>query len=117
MVTKNPIYIAYSGMEVEMISGGPQDIRPGQCYFVKDKEGHMLGGITFQEGNPVERGVNGFTNEAILAIVKDRLKHLDAKFSCQENKLAIEMITGALEILEKRTTGRLIRGVEGKEVE
>jgi len=117
MVNKQPVYIAYSGLEVEMISGGPQDIRPGQCYFVKDKEGHLHGGITFQDGNPAERGINGFTNESILAIVKDRLKHLDAKIPCQENKLAIEMLTGALEILEKRTTGRLIRGVEGKEVE
>ncbi len=60
--------------------------------------------------------MNGLTNEALLAILVDRTKKLDALFACDENKRAISHMEEALVNLEVRTARRMVRGVEGKEV-
>lgn len=73
-----------------------------------------LGRIRFQEGAIKEFGVNGITQEALLAIVIDRLRSFQAgPFSCRENAIALTHIEEALMWLQRRTISRIKRGVEG----
>ena len=68
----------------------------------------------FQEGLIGEAGVNGVSNEALLAIVRDRLEGFQSgEYACEENALALEHITLAMKWLWSRTLKRLERGVEG----
>jgi hypothetical protein len=70
--------------------------------------------ILFQNGPIKEAGVNGVTQEALLAVVIDRLRSFQAgPFSCRENALALTNCEQALMWLQKRTLDRLRRGVEG----
>jgi hypothetical protein len=67
----------------------------------------------FQNGPIKESGVNGITQEALLAIVIDRLRSFQAgPFVCQENANALEYCKLALRELQIRTERRLARGVE-----
>lgn len=59
---------------------------------------------------------DGTTNEEVLAVLIDRLGFLQAKFPCKENAVALTHIETALLWLEKRTAGRVARGVEGKAI-
>ena len=69
----------------------------------------------FQEGPIQEVGVNGYTNEALLAIVEHRLDCFNAgPFSCRENAIAKTHIETGHLWLNKRTRDRKKRGVEGK---
>ena len=71
--------------------------------------------VRFQNGPIQEVGVNGITHEVLLAIVIDRLRSFQAgPFPSSENKMAMGFCELALEQLQKRTKGRLARGVEGK---
>ena len=71
--------------------------------------------IGFQNGPIAEHGVNGVTQEILLAIVIDRLRSFQAgPFSSRENALALTKIEEALHWLQQRTLDRMRRGVEGK---
>lgn len=70
--------------------------------------------ILFQNGPINEFGVNGITQEVLLAIVADRLRSFQAgQFSCRENALALTKVEEALHWLQQRTIRRLRAGVEG----
>jgi hypothetical protein len=70
--------------------------------------------IGFQNGTVLEKGVNGVTQEALLAVVIDRLRSFQAgKFSCRENAIALTHCEDALMWLQRRTRARIARGVEG----
>jgi hypothetical protein len=70
--------------------------------------------IQFQNGPINEGGPNGVTNEALLAVVVDRLEGFQAgPFKCKENEDALAMIKGGLTCLLKRTQRRLAAGTEG----
>lgn len=70
--------------------------------------------IQFQNGPIQEAGVNGISNEALLAIVEDRLKSFQAgQFACRENACALTKIQEAMMWLHRRTHERIQRGVEG----
>jgi hypothetical protein len=70
--------------------------------------------IKFQNGPLQEAGLNGISDEALIAIVIDRLEGFNAdKFRCRENSLAITKLEEALLWLQKRTRDRQRRGVEG----
>jgi hypothetical protein len=70
--------------------------------------------IGFQNGPIKEYGVNGITQEALLAVVIDRLRSFQAgPFSCRENSIALTHIEEALMWLQRRTVARIKRGVEG----
>ena len=107
------IHTDHNGVAVNAIS---------KTHDGKDVEGHLyniLHGVTqtdihFQDGPVAEFGVNGPTNEALLAILIHRTKFLNGKFPCRENSLAITKMEEALMWLEKRTAERQARGVEGK---
>lgn len=76
-----------------------------------------LGKIDFQEGPIKEHGVNGVTNEVLLAIVRNRLEGFqNSPFKCRENALAITKIEEAMHWLHHRTRERELRGVEGTNV-
>ncbi len=71
--------------------------------------------ITFQNGPIKEVGVNGTSNEALLAIVEHRLLGFQSgDFACRENAIALTKLQEAMLWLHKRTRDRLSRGVEGK---
>ena len=72
--------------------------------------------VDFQRGGVAEHGVNGLTNEALLAILLHRTKHLNSLFPCDENFRAIQHMEDALVNFEVRSARRIARGVEGKAV-
>ena len=70
--------------------------------------------LFFQNGPINEAGLNGVTQEVLLAIVADRLRSFQAgKFACRENALALTKIEEAMHWLHARTLHRVSRGVEG----
>jgi hypothetical protein len=73
--------------------------------------------LSFQNGAIAEFGVNGITQEALLAIVADRLESFqNGPFACRENEVALEKVQEAMEALQSRTKARMERGVEGRSV-
>ncbi|MCA4232772.1 hypothetical protein [Acinetobacter baumannii] len=89
----------------------PTNLPAGHFYDVIT--GDTITPIHFQNGPVKENGVNGVTNEALLAIVIHRTKILNDKFPCDENKRAISYMENALALFEQRTKDRQARGVEG----
>jgi hypothetical protein len=70
--------------------------------------------IQFQNGPIKEEGFNGISNEALLAVVEDRLKGFqNGMYSCRENALALTKIQEAMMWLHRRTRERVARGAEG----
>jgi len=73
--------------------------------------------VNFQNGGIAESGVNGVTQEILLAIVIDRLRSFQSgPFSSRENALALTKCEEALHWLQQRTLERMRRGVEGKTI-
>ncbi len=84
-----------------------------------DKEGYASGFsrmlVLFQNGPIQEVGVNGITQEVLLAIVIDRLRSFQAgPFASAYNAAALAGCLSALHYLRWRTKDRLARGVEGE---
>lgn len=108
------IYTDHNGLAVSAISSLHND---------KDVNGHyynILSGprtqtLEFQRGAVAVEGLNGATNEALLAILIHRTMALDLKFPCEENKRAIQHMQDAMANFEARTHRRIVRGVEGKD--
>lgn len=70
--------------------------------------------VEFQNGPIQEAGFNGISQEALLAIVEDRLKGFQSsQYACRENAVALTKIQEAMMWLQKRTRDRVARGVEG----
>jgi hypothetical protein len=81
-------------------------------YEVRWPDGSIA--ILFQNGPIAENGVNGVTQEVLLAIVIDRLRSFQAgPFACEENHRALSCCEDALTMLKIRTSRRLKAGVEG----
>jgi hypothetical protein len=84
-------------------------------HYVAETEEIELADIRFQNGPINEAGLNGVTQEVLLAIVIDRLRSFQAgPFSCRENALALTHCQEALHWLHHRTLDRMRRGVEGQ---
>ncbi len=82
-------------------------------YEINDGRG-CIAKIIFQNGPIKESGVNGITQEALLAIIIDRLRSFQAgPYSCRENAIALTYCEEALMWLQRRTLDRIKRGVEG----
>ena len=95
---------------------------PGQgnaChqYRVTPTVGNAIGVfVEFQNGPLQETGgvPNGLSNEALLAIVEDRLLGFQSgQYACRENAVALTKLQECLMWLQKRTRDRVARGVEG----
>lgn len=73
--------------------------------------------LLFQNGTIPEVGTNGVTQEALLAVVADRLRSFQAgPFACKENACALTHIEEAQHWLQQRTIKRMRRGIEGTHV-
>ena len=73
--------------------------------------------IHFQNGPVKEAGINGITDEALFAILIDRLQGFQrGQYSCRENAIALTHLETALLWLLNRTRAREARGVEGTSV-
>lgn len=82
--------------------------------IIKQETGEILCALEFQHGPIKEAGINGVTNEALLAILIDRMQGFQkSKWACRENALALTKMEEALMWLEARTKIRENRGVEG----
>ena len=92
---------------------------PGGANHVYQTEfGHgdetIVSQIRFQKGPIAEAGVNGLTQEVLLAILCDRLRAFQrGPFACRENALALTKLEEAQHWLQHRTKERMARGVEG----
>ncbi len=74
--------------------------------------GHLA--LLFQNGPISEAGVNGITQEVLLAIVADRLRSFqEGPYRCKANACALTHIEEAMHWLQQRTLERMRRGVEG----
>lgn len=70
--------------------------------------------LQFQRGPIKEAGVNGITNEVLLAILIDRLKGFQtSQWYCDENQQALLGLMRARDAMFARTAKRTERGVEG----
>lgn len=88
-----------------------------QMAYITTDGTEMLDHIKFQKGPINDVGVNGVTQEVLLAIVIDRLRSFQAgPFACPENEEALRFAQGSLSALQRRTKDRMARGVEGKSV-
>jgi len=87
-------------------------------YLVRSEESptcHLQCLVQFQDGPIGEVGVTGLSNEALLAVVEDRLRGFQSgPFACEDNKAAWAGVRSALTALKRRTVERMARGVEGK---
>lgn len=70
--------------------------------------------LNFQHGPVKETGANGITQEALLAVVEDRLAGFqNGPYACTENAAALEHIRAAQAALQSRTKRRAAAGIEG----
>jgi len=93
--------------------GAPARYTVGECN-PKTPEDGALSFIEFQSAPIPDVGVEGVTNEALLAIVIDRLEHFQrGPFPSSYNADALVAARWALGHLEARTRDRQTRGVEG----
>lgn len=101
------------------IYADPRDIKCGNGSHAYTVEVHSDIGIEqslffFQKGALKEVGINGVSDEALLAILIDRLQGFQTgPFSCRENALALTKLEEAMHWLNHRTLDRMNRGVEG----
>ncbi len=90
------------------------------CISVDESQVKLKDGVTvhntiqFQKGPILEAGVNGISQEALVAVVIDRLRSFQAgEYKCRENAVALTHFEEGLMWLQKRTRDRMARGVEG----
>lgn len=88
--------------------------------FNTDSRGDAVAGgsdqlvLPFQRGPIKEAGVNGVTQEVLLAIVIDRLEGFQrGKFANEYNAAALHHLRGAADCLLQRTRQRIGKGIEG----
>lgn len=98
---------------VYSITGFSGDLNPSLPEHAKGMYEGML--IPFQNGPIKDAGLNGVTQEVLLAILIDRLKAFaNGRFSSRETALALTKLQEALFWLQWRTRSRIERGVEGQ---
>lgn len=82
----------------------------GDSYEVPPQE------IWFQRGGIQNAGINGVSNEQVLAVLIDRFECLmSGPFPTPETQEALDHCRAAMEALHRRTRDRLARDVEGRE--
>lgn len=59
---------------------------------------------------------DGTTNEEVLEVLINRMQFLQSKFPCRENSIVITNLEESLMWLNKRTSDRVKREVEGKQI-
>lgn len=97
------------------INGEKYPLLAGRTYMVELNELRTID-IEFQAGNPAVHGVNGLTNELLLAILIDRTKVLDSEQPCDENKLALDYMQSALECFQERINAKKHKPVDNSDL-
>lgn len=97
--------------ELAMVDG---QMMGGHKYRLAGLLSQMPMELKFQSGAVKLNGPNGWTNEALLAVLIDRTEHLESMFPCVQNRHAIQHMQEALALFNARTAERLQRGVEGQ---
>lgn len=110
------------GLNTELIVQSIDEEGPGgayHSYVITGPNNRILGTVQFQKGGIKEAGgVNGVSNEVLLAIVTDRLEAFQAgPFNCEANQIALDGCKMALKAMADRTKDRVERGVEGVSTE
>ena len=107
-------------LSVACIDAPDDGIGGGVCHAYRisydpDDNGYRrIHAVDFQRGPVAEVGVNGISQEALLAIVIDRLRHFQkGPFRCRENALALTKFEEGMQWLHARTRSRVAAGVEG----
>ena len=73
--------------------------------------------LNFQNGGLKEVGANGITDQALIAVVLDRVRGFNGgQFRCRENSMIITKLEEAMLWMEKRSNDRARRGVEGERI-
>ena len=73
--------------------------------------------INFQNGGLKDVGPNGITEQALIAIVIDRMRSFnDGPYGCRENSIMITKLEEALMWGSKRADDRARRNVEGERI-
>lgn len=94
---------------------GPGGAHHSYLIFWPGARGIQSATIQFQKGPILENGVNGITNEVLLALVRHRLTCFQSgPFPNDYNAEALGHVKAAMEQLHARTRERRARGVEGK---
>lgn len=74
----------------------------------------VLASLNFQNGPIPEFGINGITNETLIAVLIDRLEGFQGgQYAHPYNADALTSLRSAMASLKQRTRDRLARGVEG----
>jgi hypothetical protein len=85
--------------------------------IVTSSDGSVVAKINFQKGPVNEAGINGCHHEDLINIVIDRLESFqESEYKCRENAIALTKLEEALMWLDRRTSKRQQRGVEGTSV-
>jgi acyl carrier protein len=73
--------------------------------------------IVFQNGPIAEAGVNGITQEVLIAICIDRLECFQkGSYACADNRDALSLLRAAQSALQRRTRDRMAKGIEGTHI-
>lgn len=117
-ITDHKVNPANDTLTVEAVdmpgAGGASHVYRITFHNAESRQFNRHAFIEFQQGPINEYGVNGLTQEVLLAIVADRLRSFQAgQYACRENALALTKIEEAMHWLHARTRARMARGVEG----
>lgn len=93
-------------------------IEPGHKYELKSSNKtaqllYFMKKLPPVGGKKLEVVQDGTTNEEVLKVMIDRMKHLDGIIPCKENRQVIRHLEAASAALERRTADRKARKVEG----
>jgi hypothetical protein len=116
MLTEHKANECNEAIDIEPMAPSVATDCPEYSITWKSPAGVLVGELvlSFQHGPIAEVGTNGITNEALLAIILDRLRRFQAgAYKCRENAVAITKLEEGLMWLQKRTREREQRGVEG----
>ena len=92
------------------------DTDNGVIEFLGDtSQGNAYQEIQFQHGPIGENGINGIQNEELTELLIERMKQLDLRMPCDENREAIRAFEQAADWLAIRKSKRTQQGVEGTE--
>lgn len=96
------------------IDGFDTTTNPSDPFITRHGQPGRYATILFQNGPIGEVGINGITNEALLAVVIDRLRGFQrGRYACRANAHALVRLEQAMGWLHHRTRARIERGVEG----
>ena len=95
---------------------GPGGARHHYSFVFHSEKGYLMyQNIAFQKGVVTENGINGISQEALLAVLIHRLEcFIAGPYPSIETQNALNHCKMALDALKARTQDRLNRGVLGK---